>query len=147
MPVFRSRRLINAIAGLCMGLIGSVSLAATVTVTDEPIGGKPPRDVKPSIPDYAAQLKYQRAFELATWAMPAVGIYGFRRATEAVGGSDNTILAWSKDAGPNAELLTANNTTPYILAMSDLRKGPVVLEVPAATDKTLLYGQIVDMWQ
>ena len=147
MPVFRSRRLINVVAGLCMGLIGSVSLAATVTVTDEPIGGKPPRDVKPSIPDYAAQLKYQRAFELATWAMPAVGIYGFRRATEAVGGSDNTILAWSKVAGPNAELLTANNTTPYILAMTDLRKGPVVLEVPAATDKTLLYGQIVDMWQ
>lgn len=113
MPAFRlSRRLINTVTGLCIGLFTSTTLAATAITADAPIGGKPPPDVKPSIPDYAAQLKYQRAFELATWAMPAVGIYGFRRATEAVGGSDNTILAWSKVAGPNAELLTANNTTP-----------------------------------
>ncbi len=132
----------------CNAQPGAQSRGATVsTVTDEPLGGKPPADMKPSTADWQHDLRYRRAFEVATWAMPAVGIYGFRRATEAVGGTDNTILVWSKVAGPNAELLTANDTTPYILAMSDLRKGPVVLEVPAATDKTLLYGQIVDMWQ
>ncbi len=118
-----------------------------VTVTDEPLGGKPPAGMNSSIEDYEYQLKYKRAFEVGLWAIPAVSIYGFRRATFAVGGRDNTILAWSKVAGPNAELLTANDVTPYILAMSDLSKGPVVLEVPAATDKTVLYGQVVDMWQ
>ncbi len=115
--------------------------------TNEPIGGKPPKGVTSSITDYDYQLKYMRAFEVGVWAMPALGIYGFRRATLAVGGDDNTILAWSKVAGPNAELLTANDTTPYILAMSDLSKGPAVLEVPPATEKAQLYGQIVDMWQ
>ena len=36
---------------------------------------------------------------------------------------------------------------PYIAAYTDLRKGPVVLEVPAKTDKDVLYGQVVDAWQ
>lgn len=114
---------------------------------DEPIGGKPPADVKSSIHDYDYQIKYMRAFEAAVWAIPALNIYGFNRATRAVGGDNNTILAWSKVAGPNAELITANDVTPYILAMTDLREGPVVLEVPAASDKAVLYGQIVDHWQ
>ena len=121
--------------------------AKNTLVTDEPLNGKPPADMKSSIQDYEYNLKYKRAFELAVWAMPALGIYGFRRATLALGGEDNTILAWSKVAGPNAELLTANDVTPYVLAMTDLQKGAVVVEVPAATDKAVLYGQIVDHWQ
>ncbi len=125
----------------------SMKKSASSLVTDEPLGGKPPAGMSSSIKDYDYNLKYKRAFELAVWAMPAVGIYGFRRATLAIGGSDNAILAWSKPAGPNAELLTANDVTPYILSMTDLRKGPVVLEVPPATDKAVLYGQIVDHWQ
>ncbi len=120
---------------------------SSALTTDEPLGGKPPAGMKSSIKDFNYQTKYMRAFELAVWSMPAVGIYGFRRATYAVGGDDNVILAWSKPAGTNAELLTANDVTPYILSMTDLRKGPVVLEVPAATDKAVLYGQIVDHWQ
>jgi hypothetical protein len=45
------------------------------------------------------------------------------------------------------ELITPNQVTPYIAAVSDLRSGPVVLEVPAKTAKAVLYGQIVDAWQ
>ncbi|HHQ49023.1 MAG TPA: DUF1254 domain-containing protein [Acidobacteria bacterium] len=121
--------------------------AVRAQAVNGPLGGKPPKGMTSSITDYDSQLKYMRAFEVGVWAMPALGIYGFRRATLAVGGDDNTILAWSKVAGPNAELLTANDTTPYILAMSDLSKGPAVLEVPPATGKAQLYRQIVDMWQ
>jgi hypothetical protein len=42
------------------------------------------------------------------------------------------------------EPLTGNNNRPYIVAFTDLRTGPVVLELLAATDKASLYGQIVD---
>ena len=122
-------------------------LSANSLITNEPIGGKPPKNVHSSIKDYDYQLKYNYAYETAAWAMPAVSIYGFKRATEAVGGEANTILAWSKVATPNAELLTANNNTPYILAMTNLNKGPVVVEIPAVSDKALFYGQIVDHWQ
>jgi hypothetical protein len=45
------------------------------------------------------------------------------------------------------ELITPNQVTPYIGSVSDLRKGPVVLEVPPKSDKAVLYGQIVDAWQ
>ena len=113
----------------------------------EPLGGKPPKGANASIKDFDYRTKYMYAFEAAMWAMPAVGIYGFRKATEYIGGTDNTILAWSRPADAKAELLTANNNTPYILAMTDLKKGPVVLEVPAKSEKALLYGQIVDHWQ
>ena len=34
--------------------------------------------------------------------------------------------------------------SPYVVAMTDLRKGPVVVEVPKATDKAMLFGQIAD---
>jgi len=113
----------------------------------EPLGGKPPKNMKSSIKDYDYHLKYIYAYQSAMWAMPAVSIYGFRRATKAIGGDDNVILAWSDVAHANSELLTANNNTPYILSMTNLKKGPVVVEIPPVSDKALLYGQIVDHWQ
>ena len=113
----------------------------------DPQGGRPPADFKPAKVDFGEQVKYQRAFEAVLWSMPAVQIYGFKRAIEKIGGGPNVIIAWSRPARPNAELVTANNITPYVVAMSDLRSGPVVVEVPAASKKALLYGQIIDQWQ
>jgi hypothetical protein len=60
---------------------------------------------------------------------------------------DNVITAYSGPLHTNHELITPNQVTPYIGATSDLRKGPVVLEVPVKTDKGVLYGQVVDAWQ
>src|SRR5271163_2139156 len=48
---------------------------------------------------------------------------------------------------PKLEAITANSTTPYIAAYTDLRKGPVVLEVPVASAEGSVYGQVVDAWQ
>lgn len=80
--------------------------------------------------------------------MPAVAIYSFRRAAfNTLGLKDNDIIAYSEPATPHLEAITANSTTPYISAFTDLRAGPVVLEVPAASAAGSLYGQIVDAWQ
>jgi hypothetical protein len=124
----------------------SLSTGHVVAQTD-PAGGKPAPGSKPSVTDLDYQVKYQRAFEAVLWSMPAVAIYGFTHATEGVGGGNNTVLAFSKPATPKTELLTANNVTPYLSSLTDLSKGPVVVEVPEATDKASLYGQIVDHWQ
>jgi len=113
----------------------------------EPLGGKPPAGSKPSLDDLDYQVKYQRAFEAVLWSMPAIGIYGFQRASAQLGAGSNVILALSGPARPNFEVLTGNNQVPYILSQTDLRKGPVVLEIPAASEKVSLYGQIVDHWQ
>ena len=130
---------------LSLPLFASVSHAQSMPT--DPIGGKPPAGSKLSVTDIDYQVKYQRAFEAVLWSMPAVAIYGFNHATEGIGGGNNTVLAFSKPATPNTELLTANNVTPYLSSLTDLSKGPVVVEIPAATDKASLYGQIVDHWQ
>jgi hypothetical protein len=110
----------------------------------EPIGGQPASGAKPTVPDLEEQVAYQRAFEAVVWATPAVGIYRLRAGGfKAFGVTDNDIIACSKPATPRIEALTPNNVTPYIVAFTDLRTGPVVLEIPAKTDKAVMYGQIV----
>jgi hypothetical protein len=135
-----------------LALVGlmATSLAMAVwagKMPTDPIGGKPPAGSKVSVKDLDYQVKYQRAFEAVLWSMPAVSIYGFHRAPVALGGGPNTVLAWSGPAKPNLEALTGNNQTPHLLSQTDLSKGPVVVEIPAATEKASLYGQIVDHWQ
>ena len=111
-------------------------------------GGMPPAGAVCSVTDFDCQLKYQRAFEAVLWNMPAVAIYSFRRAAFSnLGMKDNDIVAYSGTATPLLEAITANSTTPYITAFTDLQKGPVVLEVPEAGAEGSLYGQIVDAWQ
>ncbi|MCR3985624.1 DUF1254 domain-containing protein [Aeromonas caviae] len=111
-------------------------------------GGLPPAGAVSSIDDFEYQIKYQRAFEAALWNMPAVAIYSFRRAAfDNLGLKDNDIIAYSKPATPHLEAITANSTTPYITAFTDLQHGPTVLEVPTAGPDGSLYGQIVDAWQ
>ncbi|MBL8659186.1 MAG: DUF1254 domain-containing protein [Rhodospirillales bacterium] len=114
----------------------------------EPLGGQPPQGSAPSVPDFDYQIKYHRAFEAVLWSMPAIAIYSLRRAAfDNLGMKDNDIIAYSAPATPRLEAITANSTTPYIAAYTDLRQGPVVLEVPAAGPDGSLYGQVVDAWQ
>ena len=114
----------------------------------EPLGGQPPRGSKASVNDFDYQVKYQRAFEAVLWAMPASAIYRFRAAAfEDLGMKDNDIIAYSATATPQLEALTANSSTPYIGAYTDLQRGPAVLEVPEAGVEGSLYGQVVDAWQ
>lgn len=54
------------------------------------------------------------------------------------------------NSGPLTQLTKAiigNTVTPYIGECSDLRNDPLVLELPAKTDKASLYWQITDAWQ
>ena len=114
----------------------------------EPIGGQPAQGSKPSVENLEAQVAYQRAFEAVVWSQPAVMIYGFRRGMfEGLGIKDNEVMAMSKPFTTRHEFLTANNSTPYIAANADLQNGPVVVEIPAATAKGVIYGQVVDAWQ
>ena len=61
-----------------------------------------------------------------------------------MGAQDNQIITCSATATPNLEALTLNSSTPCIAANTDLRMGPVVLEVPASDAEGTLYGQVVD---
>ena len=80
--------------------------------------------------------------------MPAASIYRLRIGLlEQPGMEDNVINVFSGTLRAIHEVITGNQDTPYIGAVSDLRNGPIVLEVPEKTEKAILYGQIVDAWQ
>lgn len=127
----------------------AVRSVGPITNSDfEPLGGQPPQGAVCTIEDFDYQLKYQRAFELVLWAMPAMAIYRFRAGfSDYLGMNDCDILAWSGNAPPNLEATTANGSTPYITAYCDLRSGPLVLEMPEAGPDGSVYGQVVDAWQ
>lgn len=133
------------------GALLAVIFTATASVAQdgaEPLGGQPPMGVTASIKDFDYQIKYQRAFEAVLWNIPAAAIYSFRRAAvNDLDVKDNDIIAYSAPATPKLEAITANSTTPYITAFTDLRKGPVVLELPPASADGSVYGQVVDAWQ
>ena len=129
---------------MTIGMMNLVS-AQKIEIPTDPIGGQPPLGSKPSVNDLDYQIKYQRAFEAVLWGIPAVGIYGFEKGTRELGFGDNVILAYSGPARQKAELLTANTVTPYILAYTDLRNGPAVLELPPASEDASLFGQVVDL--
>ncbi len=143
-------------AGRCiLVLIAGALLTAALPVTaslgqdgTDPLGGQPRPGSTASVKDFDYQIKYQRAFEAVLWGIPAAAIYSFRRAAfDDLGLKDNDIIAYSAPATPKLEAITANSVTPYITAFTDLRKGPVVLEVPAASTEGSVYGQVVDAWQ
>jgi hypothetical protein len=80
--------------------------------------------------------------------MPAISIREFQEsAFTDYGATWNDILLWSEPAVPRHELLTANNQVPYMLTFLNLRRGPVVVDIPAAGEKALLFGSFVDNWQ
>ena len=130
-------------------LLAAVAFTAShAEAQTEPLGGQPALGSKPSVPDLEEQVAYQRAFEAVVWAMPASAIYRLRVGTlEIPGVTDNTVVAYPVPITQAVEAITPNTVTPYIVAFSDLRSGPIVVELPAKTDKASLYGQIVDAWQ
>jgi hypothetical protein len=107
------------------------------------------REFRPSpAKNWDEQVLYQRGIEAVIWGMPAISMAFFRAgAFEAYGITYHDIIGFSHAAQPKQELLTSNAQVPYVISFFDLRQGPVVMEVPPADEKSLLYGQVVDAWQ
>src|SRR3954453_8403022 len=93
------------------------------------------------------QRAQQRGAQVAVWAMPAVSIASLRHAVfHDLGARSNDVIYLSRPALPRHELLTAASGALFVMVMLDLREGPVVLEVPAASSAAALCGTAVDAW-
>lgn len=122
--------------------VGMVSVCVALNIGS----GSDARAQTQSDLDY--QLAYQRGIEAVIWSMPAISIREFQQsAFKDYGITWNDIVLFSKPATPRQELLTANNQVPYMLTFLNLRQGPVVVEIPPAGAKALLFGSFVDNWQ
>jgi len=94
------------------------------------------------------QIMVQRATQTAIWAMPGVALVDFVKATKRdLGGKQNDVVYLTKPFDSKHGFLTANDVTAYGWGNISTAKGPVVIEVPAATDKVSYFGSIVNAWQ
>jgi hypothetical protein len=98
--------------------------------------------------DLEAQLVYRRAVEATIWGMPAVSMAAVRRSlSRDLDAGYGDVIYFTRPMEPRHEFLTANNQTPYVVTFFDLKAGPMVLEVPAASDEVALFGSAIDSWQ
>ncbi|MBC2713299.1 MAG: DUF1254 domain-containing protein [Desulfosarcina sp.] len=65
----------------------------------------------------------------------------------SLGGGYNSVYWISKPPTALAETLTANNQTPYASVYINTKEGPVVLEIPPASERTAIFGSAIDIWQ
>ncbi|MEH6611599.1 MAG: DUF1214 domain-containing protein [Halioglobus sp.] len=99
------------------------------------------------IEDIEYKIMVQRATQTAIWAMPAAAMMDFINATQRDAGGDiNDVLYLDKPFDSKHGFLTANDVTAYSWASMTSEPGPIVIEVPAATDKVSYFGTIVSAW-
>jgi hypothetical protein len=99
------------------------------------------------VPDQAStrkiydNLDFQRAVQAYLLGLPPVNQLANRRAILQMGPENATVPIWENLVDCRTVELTANDNTPYTWFWLDLKKGPLVLEVPPK-----VLGLIDDMW-
>ena len=91
------------------------------------------------------QILLQRATQLVTWAMPMMNFYQLYPALISnMKASEDEIFFGLYDGYDGVyPFMTANVTTPYTIAMTDLsRTGPVVVDIPPGQ----IYGVVDNAW-
>ena len=93
------------------------------------------------------QMIHRRGVEAAVWGMPIEGTRGLLLAARKDLGADwNDVVYFSKPMESRHGFLTANNVVPYLCAAMNTTDGPIVVEVPGASDKAKFFGSMVDAW-
>lgn len=105
------------------------------------------QSVKKQSIDWEYQIAYQRGIEVVNWSIPAVSMICMRDANFNLGGGYNTVYWLSEVPTAKQEALTANNQTPYASIFLTTKNGPVVLDIPAASERTAIFGSAIDIWQ
>ncbi len=100
--------------------------------------GFPDKDTAKTLLD---NLDFQRAVQAYLLALPAVNQVGNRNAILSIGPVNATVPIWEEMVDARTVELTANDNTPYTWFWIDLRKGPLVLEVPPR-----VLGLVNDLW-
>jgi len=86
-------------------------------------------------------LDYIRGVDVFMNSFSGASAYAIREGFHNIGAEDNTVVIFSELMDANSLFLTANADTVYNLAVIDLTKGPMVVEVPP-----MQLGTLNDMW-
>jgi hypothetical protein len=91
---------------------------------------------------------YRRAVEAVIWGMPAVNFDRILSGFAKAGGAPNQVPFWSRLLDGKNQTLTPNPDTIYFNPFFDTKSaGPMVLEIPPASDAGSITGSIDDAWQ
>jgi len=87
---------------------------------------------------------FQRATQLYQWAIPAIGVMGWHRASIANGKTEETDWVIYDNYVPREGILTPNTEVSYVMAFPELEKtGPLVLDYGPGK----IAGIVMDYWQ
>ena len=99
---------------------------------------------KTSIDKLNKQLQLQRAVSVYQWALPVVSFQKWYNSSTEVYGANDLDFVENKSFNEKVGILTANATTPYVIAWANLANtGPVVIEYPAGPSA----GGVLDFFQ
>jgi hypothetical protein len=111
---------------------------------ETPIGTLEFKDGAPSaatVQKVYDNLDYVRGVDAFMNSFSGASAFAIRKGFHSIGADDNTVVIFSELMDWNSLFLTANTDTVYSLAIIDLTKGPMVVDVPS---KAL--GTLNDMW-
>jgi len=141
-----SRTLLVALTAVA--LLCGCQRPAPATVAPAAATSTPPAAAGASA-DINTTLAVQRATQAAIWGMPAVN-YDLMRQ-QMLGktqGKVNQVIYWGRPLDWHNQTLTPNPDTIYMMAFLDTRDaGPVVVEIPPASDAGSLNANFVNVWQ
>ncbi|MFC1959680.1 DUF1254 domain-containing protein [Chloroflexota bacterium] len=103
--------------------------------------GFPSKDTVKKLYD---ELDFQRAVQCYIWGLPIVAFAEWQRTHTEVFGATNIDIVIYQSHFDKIGILTANTTTPYVLAFHNLAEtGPIVFELPPGPTA----GIYDDFWQ
>jgi hypothetical protein len=101
-----------------------------------------------SADELARRTIERRAVEAVIWGMPAVNYDLIREAAiHEAKGAENQIVYWSRLPSWKNQTLTPNPDAVYLMPFFNTRAGPMVLEIPPASDEGSITGEIDNVWQ
>ncbi|MDN3717693.1 DUF1254 domain-containing protein [Vibrio breoganii] len=92
----------------------------------------------------------RRALEAGIWIMPQVMYERMAQvAFDTFGNEDkrnNTVYYYERPMTAEAAMVTGNNNSPYVHTYHNIADGPVVVEIPPATDSNAFFGTFLTSW-
>lgn len=93
---------------------------------------------------------YRRALEAGIWIMPQVMYERMAQvAFDTFGNEDkrnNTFYFYERPMTSEAAMVTGNNNSPYVHTYHNIANGPVVVDIPPATDSNAFFGTFLTSW-
>lgn len=90
------------------------------------------------------ELDFQRAVQAYIWGLPMVEMAEWQKAQKDIFKAGTNDFVTYKTFSQKLGILTANATTPYMMAFPNLKEtGPMVFELPAGPTA----GGLLDFWQ